>query len=101
MQNIHFQDIDVLVNKILPLTQLRRNPSKVLAKLEEVGGFIITKDGKPVGKLLPLKKAGKELSKEEMLAKIAALSGGFKIGIKAKPSQIKKIINQNYEKMLP
>jgi len=31
-----------------------------LAKLEEVGGFIITKDGKPVGKLLPLKKGKRD-----------------------------------------
>jgi len=101
MQNTQFQDIDILVNKILPLTQLRRNPSKALAKLEEVGGFIITKDGKPVGKLLPLKKKEKEISKEEMLSKIKTLSGGFKIGIKVKPSQIKKLINQSYEKVLP
>lgn len=93
-------NIEELPKHLLPLTYLRRNAGKVLAQLNKVGVFIITKDGKPVAKLSTLKEEISEKRNEkDMIKKIKKVIGGFHLG-KISPSKIKKIIYQQYERVL-
>ena len=100
MQDTYSRDIDNFVKQILPMTLLRRNPGGAFKKLEKVGGFIITKDGRPVGKLLPLHDKAPPQSKKDKLKKLQSLVGGFNIGINLNPRQINKLVKQSYEEML-
>lgn len=100
MQDLQNINIDDIVEKIVPLTVLRRYPGRIFKDLRETGGFIITKDGRPVGKLLPLRSTKKQMTKEEKLKKLKSLIGGFSLKINLSPMQLNKIIEQSYEKML-
>jgi len=82
------------------MTDLRRNPKEAFRKLDKVGGFIVTKDGKPVAKLLPLGRTGKIETKKDKLQRLQFLSGGFRLGLKMSPKKINRIIDQSYEQML-
>ncbi len=101
MQKTHSHEIETIIEKILPITQLRRNPTEAIKYLEETGGFIITKDGKPVGKLLPIKKAAKSLSISEKLKKLKALKGGLRLTPDLDSKKINQLIKRSYEEMLP
>lgn len=100
MQRTQLTNIDEIAERILPITYLRRNPGRFLKKLDETGGFIITKDGKPLGKLLPLDKNKAKTSTKEKLKKLKAIIGGFHLNITLTPAQINTVIDTSYEKML-
>lgn len=96
-------DIEELTKRLLPLTYFRRNAGEVIKNLEKIGSLILTKDGRPVAKLTSLKeKAEKEQDEdiEENLKKLKKFAGGYHLG-KISPRKIKKIIMQQYERVLP
>lgn len=92
-------DIDELTKRLLPLTYFRRNAGEIIGKLETLGTIILTKGGKPVAKLTPLKEK-EESDEKENLLKVKKFAGGFHFG-NITPKQIKKIILSRYEKVLP
>lgn len=101
MSNMQTTNIDDITKRLLPLTVLRRKAGEVLSKLEEVGEMLITKDGKPVAKLSSLTTTKVQKANIDVdLKKLKSITGGYRLG-KISPKQIKKIINQQYERVLP
>lgn len=92
-------DIEELTKRLFPLTYFRRNAGEILEKLEFIGPIILTKDGKPIAKLTSLKGESTQGEKENLL-KVKKFVGGYHFG-KITSGQIKKIILQQYEKVLP
>lgn len=102
MQTKMTDDIDKLTQRLLPLTVLRRNAGEVLEKLQLVGSYILTKDGKPIAKLSSLtKNKFSERDIEKDLKKLRKLAGGFHLGGNLSPQKINKLLDDRYEKMLP
>ena len=93
-------NLEQVIEKILPITELRRNPGGVFRRLPEVKGFIITKGGKPVGKLYPMENKSGSSTIQENLKKLKAVVGGFDLKISLSPRQINEIIDRSYEEML-
>ncbi|MBM3284124.1 hypothetical protein FJY90_07865 [Candidatus Gottesmanbacteria bacterium] len=94
-------NLDDFTQRLLPLTVLRRKAGEVLARLERVKVFVVTKDGKPVAKLSALnERADKETTKEK-LARLKPLIGGFRLRIGWTPKQLNRLVEESYEKMLP
>lgn len=53
-------DINEVSQRLLPITDLRRNTGEVFDKLNKVGFYIVTKDGKPIAQIRPItQKRGK------------------------------------------
>lgn len=94
-------NIDYLTKRLLPLTVLRRKAGEVLAKLPEVGSYLVTKDGKPVAKLSALSTQEHKETVKERLERLKPLIGGFKLGISMTPKQMNKLLDKRYEEMLP
>jgi hypothetical protein len=100
MQDSQIINIDDIAKRIIPLTAFRRNPGKVFEKLNESGGFIITKDGKPLGKLLPLENHKVNKSISDKIVQLQSATGGFSLGITLSPEQINNLVDKSYEEML-
>ena len=99
----YLTSLEEFTKRLLPLTYFRRNAGEVIEKLEKVGTIILTKDGKPVAKLSPLTekiKKTQDKNIEENLKKVRKFAGGYHLG-PISPKKIKKIIMQQYEKVLP
>ena len=94
-------NIDELTKRLLPLTVLRRKAGEVLAKLPEVGSYLVTKDGKPVAKLSALVTIEHKETVKERLTRLKPLIGGIKLGIGMTPKQLNKLLDKRYEEMLP
>lgn len=102
MQTISDTQISDFTAKLIPLTYFRRRAGEVLEKLPEAGNFILTKDGNPIAKLSVLAE-NKVKTEDQITAdirKIRRIAGGLHLG-KIAPSQINRIIEKSYEKMLP
>lgn len=102
MQTNIDDNIDKFTKRLLPLTVLRRNAGEVLRKLPSVGTYILTKDGKPVAKLTAISET-KERLKDEIkgdIKKIRKLAGGLSLG-KLSPEELNRIIDKQYEQVLP
>ncbi|MBM3282698.1 hypothetical protein FJY90_00455 [Candidatus Gottesmanbacteria bacterium] len=94
-------NLDDFTQRLLPLTVLRRKAGEVLAKLQEVKVYVVTKDGKPVAKLSALNEPAVVETTKERLARLRSLIGGFRLRIGLTPRQLNKLIEESYEKMLP
>jgi len=85
-------NIEELTKHLIPLTYFRRNAGEILAKLEKMGTFILTKDGKPIAKLSTLRnETSKEENQQNEFEKVKKVVGGFHFG-RITPKKIKKII---------
>lgn len=92
--------LDQFTKQLLPITFLRRKAGLVLKKLENVGTLILTKDGKPVAKIIAIDKKPHDMTKQERLEAVKKAAGGFHLG-QLTPRQIKKIIMKQYDRVLP
>ncbi len=100
MQTI--SDIDDLTERLIPLTFFRRNAGEVLAKLQEMGELVVTRDGKPIARLSSIQDTTRQKKNIEAdLEKLKRFAGGLHLGIKMSPKQLNKLIEKSYEKMLP
>lgn len=100
MQTI--SNIDDLAKRLIPLTYLRRNAGEVLAKLQEMGELVVTRDGKPIARLSSFKEtATHKRNIEADLERLRHFAGGLHLGIRLSPKQLNKLIEKSYEKMLP
>lgn len=99
--NMNLSDLNEFTQRLLPLTVFRRNAGEVLARLPEVGTFILTKDGRPIARLSTLEEKTKIETTKEKLARLKPLIGGFRLGIGLTPKQLNKLIDKSYEEMLP
>ena len=52
MKNLHTEEI---TKRLIPITEFRRNAGKILKDIESIGTVILTKGGKPVIELRPIK----------------------------------------------
>lgn len=87
-------------NQILPITYFRRNAGKYLDKLDSLEKLMLTRGGKPVAELRAFSKEEPE-NPETILFKIAAFSQGFNSGAKFSTKKIKKILLNQYDRVLP
>ena len=86
---------------LLPITYLHHNVGKVFDDLAKIGGYAVMRDSEVIGKILPVAGKTKMLTKEERVAKVRALAGGFHLGKGLSPQQMNKEYDKIYDKMLP
>lgn len=87
-------------NQILPITDFRRNAGKYLDKLGSLEKLMLTRDGKPVAELRTLSREEPK-NPETILFRISAFSQGFRSGAKFSTKKIKKILLNQYDRVLP
>lgn len=101
---MQIQPISDITGKPLPLlsiTELHRNVGKIFDELPKVGGYAVVRDSEVIGKILPMNTKSKVLTREERVAKVRALAGGFHLGKGLSPDQMNKEYDKIYDKMLP
>lgn len=91
--------IEKLAEKLLPLTEFRRRAGAALDRLDHQGELILTKDGRPIARIISLGKS-REDSRGDYREKARRLAGGLHLG-KLSPQKVKKIIYEQYPKVLP
>lgn len=99
-----YTGVSMTVNQnltLLSITDLHRNVGKVFDELLQVGGYTVIRDSKAIAVILPIKPKVKEMTKEELIAKVKALAGGFRLKRDLSPGQMNREYDKIYDKMLP
>jgi len=94
-------NIDDISQHLLTMTQLRRRPGEVFQKLPEVGMYIVLRNGKQVGRILPIEKKMTKEEIEKNIEKLHKLAGGFRLGKHLNPVQLNRLYDKQYDEMLP
>ncbi len=58
--NMKILNTEEITKRLIPITEFRRNAGEILREIETIGTVIITKGGKPIVELRPLKETNKK-----------------------------------------
>lgn len=94
-------NINDLSKHLLTMTELRRRPGEVFQKLPQIGMYIVWKNGEEIGRIFPPEEKQEATSFQDNARKVRLLAGKFNFGKGLTPSQINKLLDKSYEKMLP
>ncbi|MBI3955789.1 type II toxin-antitoxin system prevent-host-death family antitoxin [Candidatus Gottesmanbacteria bacterium] len=92
--------IDDISQHLVSITDFRRNAGSYLDRIHSVGSYVLVRDGTPIVKVTPIKKAD-TLSTKDKLSALKRLVGGFKLGIGLTPEELNESYDRMYDEMLP
>ena len=93
--------LDQINQQLVAITDFRRNAGSYINKLNSLGSFFLTKDGKPVAQVTAVPKQRTKKQINDDIKKIRKLAGGFSLKVHMTPDELNADYDKMYDEMLP